>query len=79
LYYALHRPSSVDIGGNYIWLASSPDGIHWGDHKCLIKTREDAWDNARVEPAPHPLKQVKAGWKFITAPTTSINIALVLF
>jgi predicted GH43/DUF377 family glycosyl hydrolase len=26
LYYALHRPSSVDIGGNYIWLAQSPDG-----------------------------------------------------
>ena len=28
LYYALHRPSSVDIGGNYIWLASSPKALH---------------------------------------------------
>jgi predicted GH43/DUF377 family glycosyl hydrolase len=27
-FYALHRPSSVEIGGNYIWLAESPDGIH---------------------------------------------------
>lgn len=26
-FYALHRPSSVALGGNYIWLAESPDGV----------------------------------------------------
>lgn len=61
LYYALHRPSSVDIGGNYIWLASSPDGIHWGNHRCIIKTRKDAWDSARVGAGAAPIKTDK-GW-----------------
>jgi predicted GH43/DUF377 family glycosyl hydrolase len=61
LYYALHRPSSVDIGGNYIWLASSPDGIHWGDHQCIIKTRKDGWDSARVGAGASPIKTDK-GW-----------------
>lgn len=61
LYYALHRPSSVDIGGNYIWLASSPDGVHWGNHQCIIKTRKDMWDSARVGAGAAPIKTEK-GW-----------------
>ena len=61
LYYALHRPSSVDIGGNYIWLASSPDGIHWGNHHCLIRTRQEAWDSARIGAGAAPIKTEK-GW-----------------
>jgi predicted GH43/DUF377 family glycosyl hydrolase len=60
-YYALHRPSSVDIGGNYIWLAESPDGIHWGNHTCLVKTRKDAWDSARVGAGAAPIKTAQ-GW-----------------
>ena len=61
VYYMLHRPSSVDIGGNFIWLAESPDGTHWGNHKCLIKTRENAWDSARVGAGAAPIKTDK-GW-----------------
>lgn len=61
LFYALHRPSSVDIGGNYIWLTSSPDGIHWGNHRCIIKTRKGAWDSARVGAGAAPIKTDK-GW-----------------
>lgn len=61
LYYALHRPSSVDIGGNYIWLASSPDAIHWGNHRCIIKTRKDSWDSARVGAGAAPIKTAR-GW-----------------
>jgi beta-1,2-mannobiose phosphorylase / 1,2-beta-oligomannan phosphorylase len=60
-YYALHRPSSVDIGGNYIWLAQSPDGFHWGNHQCIIKTRKNSWDNARVGAGAAPIKTEK-GW-----------------
>lgn len=60
-YYALHRPSSVDIGGNYIWLASSPDGIHWGHHHCLIRTRKEHWDSKRVGAGAAPIKTSK-GW-----------------
>jgi predicted GH43/DUF377 family glycosyl hydrolase len=61
LYYALHRPSSVDIGGNYIWIAQSPDGEHWGNHKCIVKTREGMWDGARVGAGAAPIKTEK-GW-----------------
>lgn len=61
LFYALHRPSSVDIGGNYIWLAQSPDGIHWGNHRCIVKTRKDSWDSARVGAGAAPIKTDK-GW-----------------
>jgi beta-1,2-mannobiose phosphorylase / 1,2-beta-oligomannan phosphorylase len=61
LYYLLHRPSSVHIGGNYIWIASSPDGTHWGNHQCIIKTRKGAWDSARVGAGAAPIKTEK-GW-----------------
>lgn len=61
LYYMLHRPSSVDLGGNYIWLASSPDGLHWGNHHCLVKTRPGKWDSARVGAGAAPIK-TKKGW-----------------
>lgn len=60
-YYALHRPSSVDLGGNYIWLAESPDGIHWGNHQCIIKTRPGFWDAARVGAGAAPIRTEK-GW-----------------
>lgn len=60
-FYALHRPSSVDIGGNYIWIAESPDGIHWGKHKCIITTRKGSWDSARVGAGAAPIKTEK-GW-----------------
>lgn len=61
LYYALHRPSSVDIGGNYIWIAESPDGIHWGNHQCIINTRKNEWDSARVGAGAAPIRTEK-GW-----------------
>ncbi|WP_038006578.1 glycoside hydrolase family 130 protein [Terrimonas ferruginea] len=60
-YYALHRPSSVDLGGNYIWLASSPDSIHWGDHRCLLRTRPGHWDSKRVGAGAAPIRTAK-GW-----------------
>lgn len=60
-YYALHRPSSPELGGNYIWLAESPDRLHWGNHKCIATTREGMWDCARVGAGAAPIK-TQAGW-----------------
>ncbi|MFP9115677.1 glycoside hydrolase family 130 protein [Flavobacterium sp. RHBU_3] len=60
-FYALHRPSSVQLGGNYIWIAESPDGIHWGNHQCIVKTRKGQWDSARVGAGAAPIKTDK-GW-----------------
>jgi beta-1,2-mannobiose phosphorylase / 1,2-beta-oligomannan phosphorylase len=60
-YYALHRPSSPELGGNYIWIAESPDLRHWGNHKCIVLTRENSWDSARVGGGAAPIKTSK-GW-----------------
>lgn len=60
-FYALHRPSSLQIGGNFIWLAESDDGLHWGNHQCLIKTRHGLWDSGRVGAGAAPIKTDK-GW-----------------
>ncbi len=59
--YCLHRPSSKEIGGNYIWLAESGDGTQWGNHQCLIKTRPGMWDSARVGAGGAPVK-TERGW-----------------
>jgi len=60
-YFALHRPSSPEIGGNYIWLAQSPDLWHWGKHFCLARTRPGMWDSARVGAGAAPIRTA-AGW-----------------
>jgi len=60
-YYALHRPSSPQLGGNYIWLAESPDLLHWGNHQCVATTRQAMWDCARIGAGADPIKTEK-GW-----------------
>ncbi len=60
-YFALHRPSSIQLGGNYIWLAESPDLVHWGNHKCIATTRKGSWDAARVGAGAAPIK-TERGW-----------------
>ncbi|HLH54644.1 MAG TPA: glycoside hydrolase family 130 protein [Verrucomicrobiae bacterium] len=60
-YFALHRPSSPDLGGNYIWMAESPDLLHWGNHRCLAHTRPGMWDSARVGAGASPILTPE-GW-----------------
>ncbi|HMV09152.1 MAG TPA: glycoside hydrolase family 130 protein [Cyclobacteriaceae bacterium] len=60
-YYALHRPSSPQLGGNYIWIAESPDLLHWGNHKCIATSRKGMWDSARVGAGAAPIK-TPHGW-----------------
>jgi predicted GH43/DUF377 family glycosyl hydrolase len=55
-YYALHRPS-----GNYIWLAQSPDLLHWGNHRCIAMSRPGMWDSARVGAGAAPIR-TESGW-----------------
>ena len=60
-YYCFHRPSGIDLGGNFIWIAESPDLIHWGKHQCILQTREGWWDAARIGAGAAPIKTQK-GW-----------------
>ena len=71
-YYALHRPSSPELGGNYIWLAESPDLVHWGNHRCLAHSREGYWDSARVGAGAAPIRTA-AGWLEIYHGATKEN------
>ena len=61
LYYALHRPSSPELGGNYIWIAESPDLLHWGNHRCIAHSRKGMWDAARVGAGAAPIRTPE-GW-----------------
>lgn len=60
-YYALHRPNSGEYGRREIWIAESPDLVHWGNHRRVMGTREHYWDNGRVGGSAIPIK-TKQGW-----------------
>jgi beta-1,2-mannobiose phosphorylase / 1,2-beta-oligomannan phosphorylase len=49
------------LGGNYIWIAESPDLVHWGNHKCVATSRKDKWDSARVGAGAAPILTPE-GW-----------------
>jgi predicted GH43/DUF377 family glycosyl hydrolase len=70
LYYCLHRPSGVDLGGNFIWLASSPDLVNWGNHTCIARTRPGMWDGTRIGAGCSPIKTAE-GWLEIYHGATS--------
>jgi predicted GH43/DUF377 family glycosyl hydrolase len=71
-FFALHRPSSLELGGNYIWLAESPDLVHWGRHRCLAQSRDGYWDSARVGAGAAPLRTAE-GWLEIYHGATKEN------
>ena len=60
LYVRLDRPHS-GISPWSIWISYSPDLIHWGDSKILIKPMFYHWDEMKVGPGATPIKTDK-GW-----------------
>lgn len=62
LYVAFNRPVPCGIGNPEMWLAKSPDLIHWGEqvHFCGI-SGTDGWDNGRIGGGAVPIKTDK-GW-----------------
>lgn len=60
-YLVLHRPVAAELGGKYMWLASSPDLIHWGQHRCVLRTRPGMWDSAKIGAGPPPFR-IAEGW-----------------
>ena len=55
----IHRP--IVRGEAHIWISMSPDLKHWGDHRCLLKTRMAYWDGARIGLACQPI-EIPEGW-----------------
>lgn len=60
-YYMLHRPTSAEFSSVNIWIAESNSLVAWGNHKCIMKTKPDGWDSARIGSSGVPLKTDK-GW-----------------
>ena len=71
-FYALHRPASPELGGYYLWLAESLDGVHWGNHKCLGQARKGKFDSKRLGAGAAPIKTEK-GWLVIYHGATEEN------
>ena len=62
-YVRFDRPHS-EISPWSIWISYSPDLIHWGDSRVIIKPLRYHWDEMKVGPGAPPLK-TKMGWLHI--------------
>ena len=63
-YVAFNRPVPCGIGNPEMWIAKSPDLIHWGEqqHFCgLSDDDSERWDNGRIGGGAVPFKTEK-GW-----------------
>ncbi len=60
-YWALHRPAPMHLGKPDIWLAKSPDLIHWGDHRMLVTCTDNDWEHMKIGGGAPMLKTDK-GW-----------------
>lgn len=60
-YWALHRPAPAHFGSPGIWIAKSPDMIHWGDHKSVLDTSGGGWDQRKVGGGA-PMLKTEKGW-----------------
>ena len=59
-YVRLDRPHS-EISKWSIWISYSPDLIHWGNSKLIIKPETYHWDEMKIGPGATPIKTDK-GW-----------------
>lgn len=71
-FFAFHRPSSPELGGNYMWIAESPDRVHWGHHTCIATTRGGHFDSARLGAGAPPIR-TSEGWLEIYHGATAEN------
>jgi len=60
-YCALHRPNNSGFGKPAIWYAESPDLLHWGNHKCVVRPRETKWEAMKIGGGASSLRTAE-GW-----------------
>ena len=60
-YIALHRPNNEGFGLPSIWCSESPDMVHWGNHKCILRPRDTPWEEMKIGGGAAPLKTPE-GW-----------------
>jgi len=58
-YWRLDRPN---VPGNYdLWVSASPDLLHWGGHRALVRKEQVRWADAKIGGGAVPIK-TKDGW-----------------
>jgi len=63
-YFAYHRPMS-EMGKPFsIWTSTSPDLIHWGEHKPVLSPELNSWNSDRIGAGAVPIK-TSEGWLHI--------------
>jgi beta-1,2-mannobiose phosphorylase / 1,2-beta-oligomannan phosphorylase len=60
-YIALHRPNNSGFGKASIWYSESPDLLHWGNYKVLIRPRDIKWESMKIGGGAPPIK-TDQGW-----------------
>lgn len=60
-YFALTRPVPKYIGPSAIWIAESPDLIHWGRHQPLVAPRPGQFDGGKTGGGCVPIR-TSEGW-----------------
>lgn len=60
-FWALTRPVPRYIGPRGVWIASSPDGIHWGGHQPLVLPQEGTFHDGKTGGSCVPIK-TDNGW-----------------
>lgn len=60
-YISYHRPMPGMLGGYNIWLASSPDLVHWGEHRRVLEAGTSGWESGRVGGGVPPIL-TEHGW-----------------
>jgi predicted GH43/DUF377 family glycosyl hydrolase len=63
-YVAFHRPITSGWCKNSIWIAYSPDMIHWGGYKKFFTPEMSGWCKGKVGAGAPPIKTDK-GWLVI--------------
>lgn len=61
MYVCYHRPMPGMFGGYHIWMATSPDLKHWGQHRVVLEAKPDGWESGRVGGGAPPI-YTEAGW-----------------
>ena len=61
LFACYHRPMPGDLGGYNMWLATSPDLIHWGGHQVVLEAGTEGWEAGRVGGGAPPI-WTERGW-----------------
>ncbi len=73
-YWKVDRPSYDNI--NAVWISKSPDLIHWGGYKMLMKPEPGTWEANKIGSSSCPVK-TKDGWLMLYHGVRSFGMGVI--